>query len=468
MSKKPYQESNLIDLTDSPPTKKKYHIPKEKAGEIIDLTGDDDSSEKDARPTIARASSLPASASPAKQTSPTFDWVEQLLEEKLREKDSNPTNDVNASDEESQPWARYRYPLDSQPDSEDETNSQYSEYGYYPHRERSYVDYEKIEDPEIRKSYEFIIHEQNEQKDKEKKFQALLSKNPRIYIYQGNHGTIHGEMGCQFNTVRCRPKVFTMPEGVTMKFVALSSPGALCYNDRKYIKYYLSKLKEIKERNKHKSFDSEDIDKGLQEIATYYNTIRDPSVFKVSDIEDYDIPEKKADIEFYYNNLQTCAKEDKSYSRIVTVNPGDKMLNYEYTTGDIHIMDSIIDDGFKMVKMHIIDFDDDDDSFLNHHDSDQITLAEIIAYLTKYGVREIVYINGACSPFPGTVTTDYKFGYDSKKWGDCRTDFISMLSKNNIKFGGKKTKKRRRHSKTSKKKNFKRTHKRHYSKRRKH
>lgn len=273
-----------------------------------------------------------------------------------------------------------------------------------------------------------------------KMFQSFLRANPRVYICQGIHGCIPGDITNKNGKDRCDTHIFKMPEGMTMKFVALSSPGAPGKGSYDDLNFYMKILKEIQQKYNDRPLDDPLINKKLTELCSYTNTkMNEDKLSKSGYSLNFNSEAQKQKKQYLTETMHISGEEDKGYCRIVTVNPGEKMLDYAYIQDpDPPKLLKYLDYGkeYKSDEMYILGSPEKTGYYMLRN-YNETYLSDLIYFLKLHGVQEVIFINKSCSTF-----TDY-LDFDITRWSECRHHLLGKLARNHVKYGGNKTKKGR-------------------------
>jgi hypothetical protein len=237
----------------------------------------------------------------------------------------------------------------------------------------------------------------------------LERNNGRVYIFSAAHGSAPSE-----------GTFFTMPADVTLKLLKFSTPGNLCFTAETSSIQVLAIVNDIQAETASKPID--DVETDLRRLGESYQT---QFLCKVSE----DQPGRYAtasDIRRY----KSCVAAE-GYYRIITVNPGDPMLNYKYNFDE--------EDQSVSANLHILGLPQFDMGKLCHARSRRgeyftyNSLSNIVFFLRNHGVKEIVMVDLSCSRFD-----DAAYQTHDGWWRELRTDIMSKTTDEGkkVKYGG--------------------------------
>lgn len=265
--------------------------------------------------------------------------------------------------------------------------------------------------------------------------------------------TSHGWIHCDTSN----PETFTIPEGIVVNKVSMSTPGNVNFLDTEQIEEAIKEIKKQKRRllmSKKQStiqYTIESIRQSIKkqdyEEKTWLESERKENVMPSNsdDIEEYN--ERKEQINDYINGL------DKGHNKY-TLNPGDTAVNkrYERKNDETTHYDWV---------MSILNMPGDPDllqlmKIQTRRGSSSSSLSEVIDYLKENGVTEIIIFDFSCSVFlEGNIKKDDLYKMSQRETRSIRRNF----TKENTGYGIKH-KKTKKHKTKFHKKSLKNTHKR--------
>jgi uncharacterized protein YjbI with pentapeptide repeats len=251
---------------------------------------------------------------------------------------------------------------------------------------------------------------------------AVPIRDTRVYIVCFTHGDIetynNDDATFGYHT-------FTMPEGITLKYVSFTTPGNICCMDEKKNEGIIEDIKDLKDQTESKPL--ERIDGDIHSFAKKVeNNIS--CLFKRPPDE-------------YIDRYHRYASQE-GYSRVVTVKPGEEMVNKGFSLKN-KLM-SKFDFRINIVGHESIDIAD---IF-----GKSVTLENLMIFLKMHSVTEVFFADFSCSVFSRvTEEKDKNMIWDSLKASKTK---YGGLTKRRIKRKSIKKmriKKSRRNKKCSKK-----------------
>ena len=223
------------------------------------------------------------------------------------------------------------------------------------------------------------------------------------------------------------PEKFTIPEGIEIKYVPFSNPGAYCFVSGLRKDNYVGHINNFN----RSSYGVRKVD--LNEMLTITRDLIAQTYCE--GFEDLDLKDCKLFHEY---------GKSKGYSRITTVNPGEHMVDYIYQN-DTEKDDKMvlflpnktapIDISMLLYNLYLLEYKTD--TGLEYQN---ITLNRIVHFFQEFKVKQLVIFDFSCSNF-----RDIHSGRPLLDTSDPEYQSILKYMEDNkgvLKYGGKTRKKR--------------------------